>query len=225
MRLSTRQALWVVGLGPMLALAACSATQQSGAQPSGFLRDYSQLKEGGEGEALLVYVNPKADFRKYTEITIDPVTIWADPGTKRIPRNEAQILADELDDSLCLALGEDYRLVDRAGPDTLRLRVAITEAEGSWHVEDLIGSKLDPELRAALPEEPSDETSGFVGKAGVEGELLDSATGERLLAAVDRRAGARRLKPEKRTWQDVYDAFDYWAERLRGRLADLRSKP
>jgi hypothetical protein len=41
-------------------------------------------------------------------------------------------------------------------------------------------------------------------------------------AAVDRRVGEKRLKGSLDTWDDVQGAFDYWAERLRVRLAELR---
>jgi hypothetical protein len=208
----------------LLASAACAAKQSGTAKPSGFLRDYAQLAKGKEGEAQLLYVNPHADFRKYTKILIEPVTIWDDAQTATIPRDEAQLLADDLDDALRFALRRDFALVDRAGPDVLRLRAAITEAEGSWHVEDRVASHYDRELRATMPSEPSSETRDFVGRAGVEGEVLDSVTGERLLAAVDRRAGAHTLQFKKNSWQDVKDAFAYWAERLRVRLATLRTK-
>lgn len=208
-----------------LTLVSCAASQPGKAKPSGFLGDYSQLKKGERGQALLVYVNPEADFAKYDKILVDPITIWHDASTNRIPPGEAQVLIDNLDDSLRLALDGDYDLVDDPGLDVMRLRVAITEAEGSWHVQDALGSTLDPELRAALPKRPSGETKGFVGKAGIEAEMLDSTTGVRLLAAVDRRAGARRLRPDQGTWDDVETAFDYWTERLRMRLAELRRRP
>ncbi len=42
---------------------------------SGFLGDYSMLREGGEGEAALVEVSPKADFAAHDKIILDPVTI------------------------------------------------------------------------------------------------------------------------------------------------------
>jgi len=208
----------------LLAVSACAAKQSGAARPSGFLRDYSQLAKGKEGEAQLVYVNPHADFRKYTKILIEPVTIWDDAQTATIPRDEAQLLADELDDALRFTLRADFKLVERAGPDVLRLRSAITEAAGSWHVEDRIASRYDTELRARMASEPSSETRDFVGRAGVEGEVLDSLTGERLLAAVDRRTGAQTLQFKKNSWQDVKDAFAYWAERLRVRLVTLRTK-
>lgn len=207
------------------ALAGCAAGQAGKAKPSGFLGDYAQLHQGGEGQALLVYVDPKVRFSTYRKMIIDPVTIWRDAETKDIPPDEAQDLIDDLDDVLRMTLDDDYQLVKEPGPDVLRLRVAITEAEGSWRVVDgRLGDELDPDLRAVTPKEPSEATKSFVGKAGVEAEILDSTTGTRLAAAIDRRVGARSLKPEKNAWSDVERAFRYWADRLRDRLAELRQR-
>jgi hypothetical protein len=49
-------------------------------------------------------------------------------------------------------------------------------------------------------------------------------SGVRVAAAIDRRAGATKLKPEPNAWDDVEDAFRFWAERLRDRLAELRQR-
>ena len=66
------------GMTLLLALLAgiystgCQATKPS---YSGFLGDYGLLQPGGEGEALLVYRNPKADFADYDKVLLDQVTI------------------------------------------------------------------------------------------------------------------------------------------------------
>ena len=62
-----------------LALVACATTRQSpGVERSGFLGDYSQLREGGKDEAQLVYIKPAAGWSYYDAIMIDSVTIWRD---------------------------------------------------------------------------------------------------------------------------------------------------
>jgi hypothetical protein len=66
-------------------------------------------------------------------------------------------------------------------------------------------------------------TAAFVGKAGIEGEIQDALTEQRLAAAVDRQVGQKRLEGATNTWDDVQGAFDYWSERLRMRLAQLRA--
>jgi hypothetical protein len=213
-----------VVLAAVLVLAGCAAAGQSGkAKPSGFLGDYSKLRKGGEGEALLVYVDPNVRFSKYRKMMIDPVTIWRSAETSDIPSGEALDLIDDLDDVLRITLDDHYEIVKQPGPDVLRLRVAITEAEGSWRVFD--GSRLDDDDDDyERPAQPSKSTRGFVGKAGVEAELLDSVSGTRVAAAIDRRVGAKTLKPEPNAWDDVEDAFRYWADRLRDRLAELRQR-
>ena len=65
-------------------------------------------------------------------------------------------------------------------------------------------------------------TSVLVGKVGVEGELTDSLTGVRLGAFVDERQGTKALRGGIKKWSDLERAFDFWAERLRNRLATLR---
>jgi hypothetical protein len=215
----------VVVAAAATALAACAAGQSGKAKPAGFLGDYSKLHEGAKGQALLVYVDPQVHFSKYHKMMIDPVTIWRSADTNDIPPDEAQDLIDDLDDVLRITLDDHYEIVKQPGPDVLRLRVAITEAEGSWRVVDgRLGDKLDSDLQAVSPKKPSNATRSFVGKAGIEAELLDAASGVRVAAAIDRRAGASTVKPEENAWEDVEAAFRYWADRLRDRLAELRKR-
>jgi hypothetical protein len=228
MRVGMRSGSWkqrIVVAVAGVALAGCAAGQATKAKPSGFLGDYAELREGKEGEALMVYVDPAARFARYTKIKIEPVTIWRSAETNDIPADEARDLIDDLDDVLRMTLDDDYEIVEQPGADVLRLRVAITEAEGSWRVVDgRLGDRLDPELQAATGTKRSDATRSFVGKAGIEAELLDGGSGKRVAAAIDRRVGARRLKPEAGAWDDVENAFRYWAERLRDRLRELRQR-
>jgi len=209
-------------------LAGCAATHQApSAKPSGFLRDYSQLREGRPGEALLVYIKPDVDWRRYDKMMIEPVAIWgggAKSGTlEDVPHEEEQVLVDYFDAALREELGKDYKLVDRPGPGVLRLRVAITEAEGSTVPLDVL-STFVPQMRTLSGvKRVATGTAAFVGKAGAEGEIKDSMSDERLAAAVDRQAGQKRAKGVLETWDDVQGAFDHWAQRVRARLAELRS--
>ena len=66
-------------------------------------------------------------------------------------------------------------------------------------------------------------TNAFVGRASVEAELRDGLTDERLMAAVDERAGTHALRDGVGTWSDVDQAFEYWAKRLSARLRELRT--
>ena len=63
----------------LLGAGGCAATQEAkSVEKSGFLGDYSMLKEGqrstfkesSEDQALWIYKNPAADWRKYTKISV-----------------------------------------------------------------------------------------------------------------------------------------------------------
>ena len=100
-----RQLAVATGIALFCALPGCAKTEApsqniveraAGEQPapvatSGFLKDYSQLKPGTEGQTLLVYINPNAHWSKYTKVIIDPVQFWADPNTS-VPVEDQQTL-------------------------------------------------------------------------------------------------------------------------------------
>ena len=68
-------------------------------------------------------------------------------------------------------------------------------------------------------------THTSVGLIQIEAELLDSQSGERLAAGIDRRAGTKAWRTKfSGRWVDVREAFDWWAHRLQTRLAELRQQ-
>ena len=64
----------------LLWTSGCATHQGRSIETSGFLGDYSQLREGTGKEAKLTYVNPQTDFRRYNKIILDPIKVY--PGTK-----------------------------------------------------------------------------------------------------------------------------------------------
>ena len=61
---------------------------------------------------------------------------------------------------------------------------------------------------------------GFVGEVSVEAKITDAQSGELLLAAVDRRAGTKSLRGSTNSWNDVEQAYQYWADKARWRLCE-----
>jgi hypothetical protein len=204
----------------------CAITQQSrDVETSGFLGDYAELKAGQGDEALLVYFNPTARWSQYDKILIDSVTLWRDAETDDLPAEEAQMLTDHLYAALHKELSRDYEIVEAPGPGVLRLRAALTEAKGAKVVMNTVTSVI-PQLRLlSTLGGMATGTAALVGKAGVEAELTDSLSGERLAAAVDARQGTKAIRAGVGKWSDLEQAFDHWAERFRLRLAELRSAP
>lgn len=210
-------------------LSGCTSTYQAReATKSGFLGNYSQLRPGQGDEALLVYVNPRANFKAYEKIMLDPVRIYAtkDSSLAKLPREDLQRLVNYLGATLREHLKTDYAIVNQAGPGVMRLRVAITEAKGAKVVLDTISTLVPMSLAISEAKNLATGSHSAVGSAAVECEALDSANNVRLFAAVDERVGRKITgqldKFEK--WRTANDAFDYWAERLQTRLREERNK-
>ena len=215
-----------IGLAAVI-LSGCGATtrQMRTTQTSDFLNDYSQLKKGGDDEALLRYVNPDADFKSYTKILIRPIEIYAAPESKlsEVPKEDIQALLGYFDATLRERLKSDYKLVTKPGPGVMQLRIALTETKGTKLVGDTLSSIVPVGMAVSGIKQMATGTPLSVGSARVEMELTDATTGTRLMAAVDERAGKKYTgKFDKwRKWQDAQDAYDHWSEQLKTRLAEL----
>jgi hypothetical protein len=207
-------------------ISGCSSTHQTRkVETSGFLGDYSQLVGGSGDEAQLIYINPQADFNAYTRILMDPVKFYSDKNSKLEGEDKKRIV-DYLHATILEQLKYDYTFVNKPSEGTMRLRVAITEARGSKVVMDTISSIIPIGMALGLVKKVATGTNLSVGKASVELEILDSQTGERLVAAVDERAGRKYTgKFDKfQKYHTVEDAFDFWAEKLKKRLAEFRAQ-
>lgn len=192
---------------------------------AGFLGDYSKLHPGKSGQAQFIYRNPLADFAKYSKIMIDPIGAWAAPKSKlaALPEKDVTAVLSYLDGALRRELSKDYAIVNNPGPDVMRLRIALTEARGAKVVLNTLSSVIPIGLAVSILKLAATGTHSAVGEVNVEAELLDSQTGEQLGAAIDGRAGRKVIASGNFTkWGDVQDAFDFWAERLRLRLEELR---
>ena len=209
-------------------LAACATHQARKTSTTTFLGDYSMLKEGGDGRALLLYINPEADFKAYKAIMMDPVKLYASGKHEMdtLTQEDRQRILNYADAALRKQLGVDYKLVSAPGPGVMHLRVAITEAEDSNVTLDTISTIVPIGLALSSLSALATGEWGFTGSAGLEVELLDSVSGRRLAAAVDRRTGGKVSgKGDKfDDWRTVQSALDYWANQMRERLAEERAK-
>jgi hypothetical protein len=201
----------------------CAGTRQprSEAPRSGFLGDYTMLKAGEGDQAQLVYLNPGFEPARYGSVLLSPVTLWAgegESGLSKLSREDQQMLADRLHTALHDALAKDHALVEQPGPGVLRVSAALTDAKGSNVPLDVVATVI-PQIRmGAMLVGMGADTAGTVGRVTGELEVADSASGERLIAAVDERVGTRGIGGMTDKWDDLQRAFDDWAERVRARV-------
>lgn len=220
---SKQNFIGILGLGLMLGLSACNPIKQArDVEESGFLEDYSVLREGQNGEALKVYLNPhyQQTCKTYDKVLIEPVSIWVGKNSDMasIPADDRQMLVNHLHGSLVNELGKHYQVVHTVQPGTLRIKAAITEAEGSWVALDTVSSFVPQMLVISKLKEIATGTGAFVGKASGEVDITDAITGERLAAAVDRMVGNKSVTGVTSKWDDVTRTFDDWSGRMAYRL-------
>ena len=216
----------IIAVTGLLLLVSCagqnpvgeSTTKVEGVRKSGFLQDYSILKEGGEERMNLVYVNPEANFAGYDKIIVDPVTIWLNPGSNlsKVSPKDRQQMANELHEEIIKEFNKDFEIVNIPGPGTMRFRVALVDAKESNPFLDTISTYV-PQVRLIQAVATiGSETAAFVGEAGVEAEARDALTGELLGAVVDRRAGTKALGDSTfNSWSDMRRIFKQWVEQVR----------
>ena len=203
-------------------ITGCATTKQArSVEESGFLKNYSNLHKGVGDEPLYLYDNPKANCKQYDSVIIEPVILWEGSGNSSIKelsaddrekiRGFAQAAFDEVYEK------SGYKIVNQPGPNVMRVRAAITDAEKSnVLLED--ATLIAPYVTA--PAMALSEAKGqglFTGALAFEMEALDSLHGDRLTATVDKRVGLLDLRNFS-AWDNARDIINVWKDRALKRI-------
>ena len=106
------------------------------------------------------------------------------------------------------------KIVDSAGPATIRVRAALTDVmEDSGSGAPITTVHPDPSAKLS-GNLGSENLAAFISNISFEGEILDSTTGERLSALSDRRIGAKREAAADTSWAAVRSAANQGAAKL-----------
>jgi hypothetical protein len=182
-----------------LLVAGCSSSGYSG-----FLKDYSKLRPSTKRPSAVSWEKPGVDMAVYKRLIIDPVQVYLHPGSEAsdIGARRLTEVARHFTRILRETIGPHYTVVSKPGPGIMRVRIAITD--------------VAPEAKAT-----ADAPLFDVGKASMEGEFLDSESGERLAAVVDHIEGSAAYRDAPREWRHVEGAFIEWSNLI---LDWLRAK-
>ena len=200
-----------------MSVAAMSAEKEF----SGFLQNYDGLKPGPEGGVKERYLKPDVDFKKYNKIMLDNVVFFLaeDAEYKGISAEDMKELSDTFNQAVMTALNKDYPLVGEAGPDVMRVRVAITKLKPSKPGSATMTTVMPVGLAFSLVKKGATGEYTGVGSTGIEVEVLDSLTNERIGAAVDYKPGGKMSGFEK--WSASKEAFEFWTGRLKTFLDEV----
>lgn len=201
-------------------LASCA----SRISPSGFLKDYDQLQPGSNPYgAKLSYTNPTADFSKYDSIMFEPVVFFL-PEDSKLTENDKARLVQAARAALREELGQDYKLATVPGPNTMRMRGALTELVPANRAGNLVTSIVPAGRVVAEASQLTTGISTFSARGTGEFELRDSVTNERLAALSDTRYARKQAITSATKWGDIEGAMKRSAADIRKGLARLRAR-
>ena len=194
-------------------------------QESGFLGDnYSKLQPDPNNADLLIYWKNKDLLKTSSKFILDPVTVYLLPEAQQRGIDPEQL--SKLTQYFTKAISGElksghYELVTEPGPGVMVLRVAITNVEPTGGKENaaLKGAETAA-VHAAAPGASLLVPRLSVGKVAIEGEMVDSVSGEIMMAFMTSKSGRRYFSGLKayEKWGDIDAAFRAWAKNFRERL-------
>lgn len=182
---------------------------------SGFIENYPEFGPGREGGVDLLYMKEGIDFKKYNKVMMDHVVFYfkGDAQYKGINSHELNKLSKAFHKAFIKALKPYFRIVDKPGPDVMRIRTAVTDIVASKPGLSVTTTVVPTALAFSFVKKAVTGSHTGVGQASMEAEILDSLTNERIGAAIDKRAGKKSEGASE--WGAVEGAFEFWAKRLR----------
>ena len=199
----------------ILSLALLAATLLGGCAKApkmtntGFLSTYDNLEKVSENRTKYM----SGDFvAKYHKVIINRVQVLVHSEKPIMTAQERDDVINYFQAALERVMtNAGFEVVTEPGPDTARLRVAITDIQKSSFWGNLHpGSKL---------------MGAGTGGASMEGEILDSVTGRQLGAVIQAKKGSQFDLEYFDGLDDVKDAINAWAKQASKTFESMRAKP
>jgi len=210
-----RFALLALAAGAALTFSGCGASHQARSVEikDSLLINPAILQKGTDDQALYSYLNPKADFKSYSKVMIDPVIMSKSADLDASDAENYQKLVNNAFILLNDELKKDYAIVQAPEPGALRIQMAIIEASSASKVRSVTSTLLPIGLAINLVKYSATGKPSAVGDITAELKITDAATGELLAAAVDQRVGGMNIAGAWDSWRTADDALKYWAQK------------
>ncbi|TWC23110.1 MULTISPECIES: DUF3313 domain-containing protein [unclassified Pseudomonas] len=208
------------------ALTGCSSTTTQPDEYSGFLGDYSRLKEekSPSGAEVMRWLDPKIDLGNYTRLYIEPTQLYPKPQpTVKIPQATLSGITGYYDQALKREAGKSLPLATGPGPGVLVIRAAITAV--SSKTEGLKPYEVVPIALVAAAVSTASGIRDQETTLGTEAVFLDGGNNA-VLAQVVRKGTGRPLSNESQVMKpdDVKGVIDGWAADLHQSFLKLKAK-
>ena len=208
----------------LLGLAGCASKITPPDEYSGFLSDYSQLKEAKSpsGAEVMRWVDPQLDLDRYTAVYIEPTQFHPKPqATAKIPESTLRGINDYFNQALKRELVKSLPQAEGPGPGVIVVRAAITAV--SSKTEGLKPYEFVPVALVAAAVSAGTGIRDQETTLGTEAQFLDGASGK-VLAQVVRKGTGKPLANDSQVMkaEDVKSVIDGWASDLHQSYVTLK---
>ncbi|MBX9408304.1 DUF3313 domain-containing protein [Pseudomonas baetica] len=209
-----------------LTVLGCSSKTVAPDEYSGFLKDYSLLKEAKSpsGAEVMRWIDPKADINKFTSVYIEPTQLYPQPQpTAKIPQQTLNGITRYYDQALKREIGKSLPLATGPGPGVMVVRAAITAV--SSKTEGLKPYEVIPIALVAAAVSTASGIRDQETTLATEAVFLDGAN-NKVVAQVVRKGTGKPLANESQVMKadDVKSVIDGWASDLNQSYLKLKSK-
>lgn len=184
-------------------------------EKTSFIDHYQTLRKTSNDNHKLRYSErPGVVWHHYKKVLLEPIQIQLRSGAEvsEFKPEELKMLADYFTKQINWYLGKKYAIVTVPAPDTLRVRIVLTDAVP---VEPMLNIVSLPMVLM-----PTD-----IGAASIEAEVLDSESLTRLFAIAERKEGfALNYMRGFTRWGYVKGAMRDWVSAFKTALDEVTVK-
>ncbi|WP_409318313.1 DUF3313 domain-containing protein [Pseudomonas sp. KCJK9016] len=209
-----------------LGVVGCSSKTVAPDEYSGFLKDYSQLKEAKSpsGAEVMRWVDPKLDINKFTSVYIEPTQLYPKPQpTVKIPQQTLNGITAYYDQALKREVGKSLPLAAGPGPGVIVVRAAITAV--SSKTEGLHAYEVIPIALVAAAVTTASGSRDQETTLATEAVFLDGGN-NKVVAQVVRKGTGKPLENDSQVMKadDVKAVIDGWASDMHQSYLKMKSK-
>jgi hypothetical protein len=209
-----------------LGVVGCSSKTVAPEDYSGFLKDYSQLKEAKSpsGAEVMRWIDPKVDISKFTSVYVEPSQLYPKPQpTAKISQQTLNGITSYYDQALKRELSKSLPLAAGPGPGVIVIRPAITAV--SSKTEGLHAYEVIPIALVAAAVSTASGIRDQETTLATEAVFLDGGS-NKVVSQVVRKGTGKPLENDTQalTADDVKAVIDGWASDMHQMYLKLKSE-
>jgi len=209
-----------------IGVVGCSSKVTQPDEYSGFLSDYSHLKEAKSpsGAQVMRWIDPNLNLGRYTSVYVEPTQFFPKPqATTRIPESTLQGINNYYNQALKREIVKTLPLADAPGPGVIVVRAAITAV--SSKTESLKPYEYIPVALVAAAVSTGAGIRDQETTLGTEAQFLDGGSGK-VVAQVVRKGTGKPLANDSQVMkaEDVKGVIDGWASDMHQSYVKLKGQ-